>query len=207
MPKSKKHTVLIVDDDPQVRELFSDYLSGRFDVLSAASGNEALELLDDSIDVVLLDRKMPGLSGKETLGEIRDSGFDLPVSLVTAVEPDFDILGMGFDDYVVKPIRMEEINDLVDTLLLRQEYDEVIREYFSLVSKVTALDRRKREGELIVNDEYLEQSQRLEEIKKHAHAALNTAIDSGKFDEMFKDLTSGHQAPDDENDVGGEETT
>ena len=191
MGANSRPTVLIVDDDPQVRQLYEDTLAAQFDTRVAESGERALELVDGDVDVVLLDRRMLGLSGGDVLLRLREAGYDMPVAMVTAVDPDFDIIEMGFDDYILKPVSTDELRDVVETLILRQEYDAVIREYFALVSKVTALEQRKLGEELEQSEAYAESQEQLEAIKEQAKAALDTAIESGKFDDMFLDLQSG----------------
>ena len=188
---SKDALVLVVDDDPQIRSVFSDYLEGDFAVRTAESGAEAIEELDDEVDVLLLDRRMPGMSGKELLSTIREDGYDQPVAVVTAVEPDFDVLDMGFDAYVVKPVFEDELRDVVETMLLRKEFDAVIREYFALVAKVAALKGEKDRAELDGHAEFETSNERLERIKEEARTALEVAIETGKFDEIFMDLESG----------------
>lgn len=183
-----RRKVLIVEDDPEVRHLYTDMLTDTYDVESVESGEAAMGVIDDTFDVVLLDRRLPGISGRETLSRLREAGFTVPVALVTAVEPDFDILEMGFDDYVVKPVATPELLDVVEMLLLRREYDDIMREYFSLVTKVTTLRRNKDAEELVDNEEYIQQNARLEEIEEQAEVALDSAIESGKFEELLKDL-------------------
>lgn len=182
--------VLIVDDDPQIRSVFSSYLDDQFEVRTAESGAEALEKMDDDIDVVLLDRLMPTMAGEEVLIQLRDDGFEQPVAMVTAVDPDFDVLEMDFDEYIVKPVFEEELRDVVEMMILRKEYDDVIREYFALVSKVTALKSEKRASELEGNVEYAESTDRLAEIKDQAREGLDAALRSGKFDELFRNLSA-----------------
>ena len=197
MGSTNRPTVLIVDDDPQVRQLYEDTLKGEYDPLVAGSGEEALEVITDEVNVVLLDRRMLGLSGGDVLERLREAGHDMPVAMVTAVEPDFDIIDMGFDDYILKPVGTAELRDVVETLVLRREYDAVIREYFALVSKVAALEQRKLAEELEDNEAYLEASAQLDAIKAQARSALDAAIDSGEFDDMFLDLRSGRLEADD----------
>jgi DNA-binding response OmpR family regulator len=183
--------VLVVDDDPQIRSVFSDYLDDLFEVRTAESGPAALEEVDDDVDVVLLDRRMPGMSGRQLLSKLRREGYSQPVAMVTAVEPDFDLLDMGFDDYVVKPVFEEELRDVVETMVLRKEYDDVIREYFALVSKVTALKMEMDGHELDGHAGFEESKSRLEEIKREARNGIEVAIDSGKFDQIFADHLNG----------------
>ena len=188
-------TVLLVDDDPQVRDVYAAFLDDDHHVHVADSGESALEAMGPHVDLVLLDRRMLGLSGGDVLERIRDAGYAQPVAMVTAVQPDFDILDMGFDDYLVKPVRREELRDLVRTMLLRTEYDAVMREYFALVSKVEALQRQKPAGELAESVAYGDASDRLEVIKAHAKAALETALRHGTFDDLFYELEARGEEP------------
>jgi DNA-binding response OmpR family regulator len=110
---------------------------------------------------------------------------------VTAVEPDIDRIEMGFDDYSRKPIDAEELRVLDETLVLRQEDDEMIREYVARVSKGTAVQRRKTGLELETNEAHVDSSERLEQIEAQAHTALDTAIEAGKFDALVRALESG----------------
>lgn len=148
MADSADPVVLVVDDDPQVGRLYAEFLADQYEVTLVESGDAALEAMSSTIDVVLLDRRMPGLSGNDVLEQLRENGYDQPVAIITAVEPDFDILKMGFDDYVVKPVTGDQLCELVETILLRKEYDSLVRDYFSLVSKVTALEQEKSPREL-----------------------------------------------------------
>lgn len=181
-------TVLVVDDEDMIRDLYATWLAGDHEVREAADGAAALDALDPDVDVVLLDRRMPDLPGDQVLERIRADGFDIPVAMVTAIDPDFDIFEMGFDDYIVKPVSSDELRDLVETLALRNQYDEVMREYFSLISKVVTIKTQKRPEELDANEAYREHSELLGEIKAQARDALETAIETGKFDSMFRDL-------------------
>ncbi len=91
---------------------------------------------------------MPGLSGDEVLEQIRDRDLNSRVVMVTAVKPDFDIIDMGFDDYLVKPVSKDDLYTTVEGMLSRIEYDNQMQEYFSLVSKKAVLEAEKDEAEL-----------------------------------------------------------
>ncbi|MFB6114325.1 MAG: HalX domain-containing protein [Halodesulfurarchaeum sp.] len=178
-------TVLIVDDEVNITELFSAWLEGSYDVRTAVSGEEALDELDDDVDVVLLDRRMPGLSGDEVLEVIREETQDCRVAMVTAVEPDFDVIEMGFDDYLTKPIDREDLEEIIETLLERKEYDDRMQEYFSLASKKATLEAAKPTSELEASEEY----QRLVEEVEALEAELDTALETTEdFETAFKDL-------------------
>lgn len=140
MSNQNTPTVLVVDDEPELADLFAAWLQDEYRVQTAYDGQTALEALDESIDVVLLDRLMPDVSGDEVLTELRNRGLDCRVAMVTAVDPDVDILAMGFDDYVTKPVSSEGLHDVVATLCVRKRHDETVRRYYQLVSKRAALE-------------------------------------------------------------------
>jgi len=133
-------TVLAVDDEPDLAELYRVYLDTAYDVRVATDGEEALSQMDASVDVVLLDRRMPGMSGHEVLDAIRDEGYDARIAMLTAVEPDVDIVEMPFDDYKTKPVTKEDLLTLVEVLLYRAAFDERSQEFFALASKKAALE-------------------------------------------------------------------
>lgn len=187
-PMTDENTVLVVDDEPDIVDMFALWLKGDFTVLTATGGEEALEKLDDSVDVVLLDRRMPRFSGDEVLKEIRDRAYQCRVVLVTAVEPDIDIIDMGFDDYLVKPVTKDELVDIIESMLKRSSYDAQTREYFALASKVAALDSSLSEAERESSDEYADLKERLEEAEKEASATRDDLVDADDFEAAFRDL-------------------
>lgn len=158
-------TVLVVDDDRQLADLYAAWLGEEYDVRTAYGGMEAADKLGPEIDVALVDRLMPRVSGDELLTEIRDRGCDPRVAIVTAVEPDFDIIGMGFDEYLVKPVGREEIHAVVSSLVTRSEYDEKLQELFALASKRAALQAEKTPEELGRSDAYAELSAEFEQLR------------------------------------------
>ena len=80
------------------------------DVRTAYGGEEALEKADEDVDLVFLDRQMPDMSGDDVLERVRERGLDCRVVMVTAVDPDFDIVEMPFDDYLTKPVMRDDVN-------------------------------------------------------------------------------------------------
>ncbi len=159
-------TVLVVDDDRQLADLYAAWLRGEYDVRTAYGGEEAIEVMSGAVDVVLVDRLMPRISGEEVLERIRaDDEYDCRVSIVTAVDPDFDIIGMGFDEYLVKPIRRREIEAVVGSLVTRTEYDEKLREFFALASKRAALEAEKSAYELDASEAYTELTAEFERLR------------------------------------------
>jgi two-component system response regulator AdeR len=173
--------VLIVEDEPDVAETYRLWLDADYEVRMAQSGDEGLDELDGSVDVVLLDRMMPGLSGDEVLERIRDRGLSCRVAMVTAVEPDFDILEMGFDAYLCKPIKSARLHETVENLLDRSEYDDLLQEYYSLVEKQATLEAAKSSAELTDNEDYRDVQARTDELE----GTLSETLDGIDSDEDF----------------------
>lgn len=115
--------VLVVDDEPTVREVVVGYLRrDGHDVLEAEDGPTALRLIDTEVlDLVVLDMMLPGVNGLDILRHIRSLG-DMPVIMLTARAEESDRvagLELGADDYVVKPFSPRELAARVNGVLRR----------------------------------------------------------------------------------------
>ncbi|MCU4719192.1 HalX domain-containing protein [Halapricum hydrolyticum] len=185
--------VLIVEDEPDVAETYNLWLQDDYEVRVAQNGDEALDMLGEEVDVVLLDRMMPGLSGDEVLSRIRDSGYECRVAMVTAVEPDFDILEMGFDSYLTKPIRSEQLHETVENLLERSTYDGLLQEYYSLVEKQATLEATKSSAELAESEEYEELTGRIDELQDNLSQTLGGIEDDEDFIATLRGLGNGDE--------------
>jgi DNA-binding response OmpR family regulator len=147
-------TVLVVDDEPRVCQAFELWLSESYRVETATDGETALARLDDDVDVVLLDRHMPGLSGDEVLERIREGAYDPRVAMVTAVDPDFDIVEMPFDHYVSKPVDGSELEAVIDRLLELDQYDGHVTDLYGVTEKIVTLEAEKTRSALADSEEY-----------------------------------------------------
>jgi len=110
MPMMK---ILLVDDDPNIRQLVNLYLVKEgFEVTMAASGDEALKLFKASPpNLMLLDIMLPGMDGWQVCREVRKIS-NIPIIMLSAKDETFDkVLGLelGADDYVAKPFDMKEL--------------------------------------------------------------------------------------------------
>jgi CheY-like chemotaxis protein len=119
--------VLVVDDNPNFRNMITEYLAGNrgYDVRVAASGEEALPLVPDfRPQVVLLDVRMPGIGGMGTLQQIRALYPDLAVVMVTGDE-DLGLtrkaLALGAADYVTKPFDLDHLDAVLTIYLAGSE--------------------------------------------------------------------------------------
>lgn len=106
-------TVLLIDDEPDLRELYTAFLEADYRVLTAANGDVSLEIIRDEIDVVLTDRRMPDTSGDELLRRLRANGIDTPVILVSAIEPT-DAPETECQAYLTKPVTGAELKQHVE---------------------------------------------------------------------------------------------
>jgi DNA-binding response OmpR family regulator len=158
-------TVLIVEDEQHLADLYTDYLDDRFDVRTAYSGEEGLELVSEDIDVVLLDRRMPVVSGNEVLAEIEEQGLSCRVAMVTAVNPDFDIIEMGVDDYLVKPVTREELSEVVNRLHKIAAYNDQLQALTTRKLKRNVLQVEKTQAELETSQRYRELQSEIADIE------------------------------------------
>jgi DNA-binding response OmpR family regulator len=171
-------TVLVVDDESAVADAYALRLRQEYEVLTAYGGDEALDVVSDDVDVVLLDRRMP-TPGDEVLDRIRERGLDCRVIMVTAVtDPDFDIIEMPFDDYLCKPVDKEDLFAAIEQQLETATYDDRVDEFFSISSKIGVLEAEKTPEQLEASAEYQRLTERAEELR----AELDDQI--GGFDDM-----------------------
>ncbi|MFC7137188.1 HalX domain-containing protein [Halobaculum litoreum] len=179
--------VLVVEDEPDLADLYAAWLGAEYDVRTAYGGHEALDQLADDVDVILLDRRMPGLSGDEVLDEVRDRGVDARVAMVTAVEPDFDIVAMGFDDYLVKPVTRESLLETVEGLYGRSQYDSRMQEFFAVSSKMGVLESEKGRAALEDSEEYHELERRAKELRAELDEDV-AGFGEDDFDSAFREF-------------------
>lgn len=118
--------ILIAEDDRELRQLFSHVLmKNGYTVKGVSNGREALDAMDhDYYDLIISDIMMPVMDGYEFVRQLRDAGNTTPVMMITAKDA-FDDMRMGFlygtDDYMVKPINVNEMVLRVGALLRRAQ--------------------------------------------------------------------------------------
>ncbi len=122
--KEKKELILVVDDEPSILVgLEQNLLYMGYEVITASEGPEALDLaLDQNPDLMILDVMLPGMSGFEVCRQLRESGRQIPVIMLTARADEFDKLHgfeNGADDYVTKPFSVDELMARVKAVLAR----------------------------------------------------------------------------------------
>ncbi len=153
-PGEDEARVVVVDDETHVADLYAEYLREDYEVEVAYGGEEALEVIDERVDVVLLDRRMPRVTGGDVLDDIRERGVDCRVVMVTAVEPEFDTVDMEFDDYVTKPVDRDVVVEMVREQRLLDQYDARLDEFVRKYKKLRLLEERRSRAELKESDRY-----------------------------------------------------
>jgi DNA-binding response OmpR family regulator len=179
--------ILVVDDDVDVAETYASQLRDQYTVETAYDGEAAIDALSPAVDIVLLDRRMPKLSGCEVLTTIRERGLETRVAMVTGEEADFDIIEMPFDDYVQKPVTQTALLGTAAHLERCLSYEEQMREYYALTAKRAALAESKSPEELDASEQF----SALEADIDAAEATLSELVagfDPTDFDRAFRDL-------------------
>ena len=118
--------ILIAEDDSELRQLFSHVLiKNGYSVTGVCNGKDALDALDKGYyDLIISDIMMPEMDGYELVSSLRTAGYSIPVMMITAKDA-FDDMRMGFvsgtDDYMVKPVNVNEMVLRVGALLRRAQ--------------------------------------------------------------------------------------
>jgi DNA-binding response OmpR family regulator len=120
----QRKRILIVDDDPSIRHMLGRVLVGEgYDAPAAANGREGLQMAaDQEVDLVLLDLKMPGMNGQETLKELNVLHPDLPIIMMTAF-PGYPFEGglNGVSALLQKPLDFPILLEAIKKLLARAD--------------------------------------------------------------------------------------
>ena len=210
--------VVVVDDETHVADLYAEYLQEDHEVEVAYGGEEALEVIDDDVDVVLLDRRMPRVTGGEVLDDLRERGIDCRVVMITAVEPEFDTVDMEFDDYVTKPVDRDVVVEMVREQRLLDQYDSRLDEFVRKYKKLRLLEERRSRAELKQSDRYKALRVVVESMREDLQGLLEEndldperrpdALDALDWDGAAESGDDGPEAADSEGDDGdGDDTT
>ncbi len=156
MNETTRPRVLLVDDEIDFLSSLAQRLELRgLPVLTAGSGPEALEILDrEPLDVVVLDVRMPGMDGIETLRRIKDRHPQVQVVMLTGhadLESSIEGMRFGFFDYLTKPVKLAQLVEKIDEAFSRRRGEEVAgRETFTdkLQEHMIVADRLASLGEL-----------------------------------------------------------
>ena len=183
-------TILVVDDDARTADLYAELFT-EYEVLTAYSGEEALVLADETVDVVLLDRSMPMVSGNVVLETIRRRDLDCRVVMVTGTEPDIETLELPFDDYLIKPVSPNRMRDVVARMLDRNACDDAPQEMLMIISRMATLESKMDLDELEISPEYAALETAFRELRAQTVAdRSNTSMYAEFTDEKIRSLLS-----------------
>lgn len=187
-------TVLIVEDEKNLADLLGIWLQEQFEVHVAYAGEDALEIFaGEPIDIVLLDRRMPGLSGTEVLQSIRENGDAQQVIMVTAVQPTEDLASIDVDDYLLKPIDRTKLLRAVEAAELVLTYEDSLTELLSLTARKATLEANLDKTELEKDDRYGDSLQRIRELEEEADTTLQRLETDYQIDMLVRDRRIGSQ--------------
>jgi DNA-binding NtrC family response regulator len=141
---AQKRSILVVDDESGVREAIGTILKPKYDVYTAADGNEAIQFIQkDKIDIVTLDLTMPGLSGIEVLKQIKRRNADIEVIVISAhgtPQNHQEAVRHGADDFIMKPFNAPDLINSVSKSLERRAYNLRLRNFARYNSSVIVRD-------------------------------------------------------------------
>ncbi|WP_435362964.1 response regulator transcription factor [Haloarchaeobius sp. DYHT-AS-18] len=164
--------VLVVDDEEAVADAYALRLAEWYETDVAYNGADALEIAED-FDVIVLDRRMPDMSGDEVLARLRERDATCRVIMVTAVDPVVDIVDLDFDDYLCKPVDSATLHAAIDLHLRLGAYDDDVRALLSLVATLDLLESKLSQLELDRDEAYVAACERRDDLAR----TLTDAVD------------------------------
>ena len=137
---TKKHTILIVDDELGVRQALKMILSTKYNVLTASDAKTALEAVnkDKNIEVAALDMKLVESDGLSLLKSIKKANPDIEVLMITgfpSTDTAVEAMQHGAYDYVMKPFNKAKIEEAIQKGIVRRTQDKLQKSLFSTLMK------------------------------------------------------------------------
>lgn len=173
-------TVLIADDERLLADAYAQWLDDTYTTCVAYDGDDVMDMLDESIDIAVLDRRMPEYSGEELTRAIRNEGFECRIALISADEPDLGLIDVTYDAYRVKPLtEPAELRELLDTLQRRATYTSEVQRLLALASKKTDLEAYVPNSKLEESNAYTELIDKLDSLQAELSDASETLAEEG----------------------------
>lgn len=171
-------TILVAEDNADCRDLYSIWLGDDHTVELVANGTAALEAVGPPVDIVFLDRDMPGHTGTEVAHELADMPYNLYVVMVSSRDPDFDIVEMPIGRYVQKPVDQPTLESIIEQCRTQSGYCDALGDFFVLAVKLASIEAETPEEALTESDEY----ERLCERVTRKRADVNSALAPDQVD-------------------------
>ncbi|MEE6210102.1 response regulator [Salarchaeum sp. III] len=182
-----RNTVAVVEDEHSVRDLYTAWLADTYDVRTADTLAAARDIIDDTVAVVLLDRRLPDGSGDDLLAMIDERDLPCRVAMVTGVEPDTDVVSLGFDDYLVKPVERDVLVETVERLVDLHDYPGDVRAYYQTAAAKASLEAAKSPAELASDERYAALCGEFEALQERVGPTAGTT-DPNAVRVLFRDL-------------------
>jgi DNA-binding response OmpR family regulator len=168
-------TVVVIDDTEGGRELYREWLGDECAVRTAGDAQAGVDVLDHEVDLVILDRELSGVDGRDAAVELDSHVNGVHIVMVSWQAADFDIVEYPIDSYVEKPVTEDDVIALIEQYRTQRSYQADLEEYFSLTSKLAAIEAEHSPDELESNPEYDRLKARVEEKQESVDEALSTA--------------------------------
>jgi two-component system OmpR family response regulator len=146
--------ILIVEDDNEISHSLKHALGGQYTVELTALGQEALSLIDQGFDVMVLDLSLPDISGVEVCRRVRAKGASCAILILTAdadLKQKVTLLDAGADDYLTKPFSLDELKARLRALLRRKQVKLGNRTLAVGDLELDVASRRVRRGDVEIN--------------------------------------------------------
>lgn len=183
-------TVLVVEDDAALADLYVAWLDGECDVRVAHDGREALAAVEGA-SVVLLDRGLPDMTGDEVLARIDERDLDVPVAMVTGTEIERDAVVSAPHEHVTKPVSPERLRRTVSILLARRDYLRGVRELFALAMRKATLETERGPDAADADEERRTLDERLAERGERLDETLDSLVRQSSVPEAYRALSRG----------------
>ncbi|WP_128477519.1 response regulator transcription factor [Halorussus pelagicus] len=178
--RTRASNVLLVGE---AANLCTEWLP-RLNVTTASDGEIALAVADADVDAMLIPQRCPDLSGDELVSKLRDRGVEAPAAVVLPEASDADVLELGFDDYVCRPLTERKIETVLRRLIKRQTYNRLLRRYYRLAicqtNPVIREDESSAEARARIEAELRDVQDQL--------AAIESEMAADEYEDLFRDL-------------------
>lgn len=153
------YKILIVDDEPDICEILAFNLKNEgLNVSIANSAEEALEIIDNTYRLILLDVMMDGMSGYKMAEKLREAKNNIPIIFLTAKRSENDMLtgfSVGADDYIIKPFSIKEVIARVKAILKREDLKNADKQESLPLLEMGDLSLNKFNKEVKIGDEQI----------------------------------------------------
>lgn len=127
--ESEGENVLIVEDEESLAKLFAKQIGDEYDTTVVTHAGNAIANISVETDYVLLDRKLPGMSGDKVLEYIVSQPYDISVIIISAIDPDQNVIHQPYDEYITKTVDDGEIKEAMERVEKKNRFVELLGEY------------------------------------------------------------------------------